>query len=446
MNQITVDFSQVQGKMKIMHAVNNGPVGVCATRGFTNWKAHQEAEIPYARNHDASFYHGYGGEYTVDVHRIFRDFDADVNDPASYDFLMTDRYVSDTEAVGTRTFYRLGARIEHEPRKMGTFPPKDFQKWAEICEHIIRHYTEGWADGFTYNIEYWEIWNEPDCGEIGQNPCWQGTKEEFMDFFCIALRHLKSKFPHLKIGGPAFCNAWRDEYNDLLFTALNKEGLSMDFFSFHGYWNEPYKYAEDGEHAYQALEKYGFAGKLEMILNEWNYCRSWYGEGYLETQRAIKGLKGASFVVGTMCTGQNSKLDMMMYYDARPTIWNGMFDTSFLTPLKGYYPFKMYSQLYKMGTQVAADSDERSLYTLAAKGQDACGVLFTYFVDDDTAPAKEIALELKNCPLGKKNVEIYLLDEQNDLTLVRTEKITSGNFTLYFNAKLYSSYFLRIVP
>ena len=76
-----------------------------------------------------------------------------------------------------------------------------------------------------------------------------------MDFFCIALRHLKSKFPHLKIGGPAFCNAWRDEYNDLLFTALNKEGLSMDFFSFHGYWNEPYKYAEDGELMAETLRK-----------------------------------------------------------------------------------------------------------------------------------------------------------------------------------------------
>ena len=40
--------------------------------------------------------------------------------------------------------------------------PKDFKKWAVICEHIIRHYTEGWADGFFYDMPYWEIWNEPD--------------------------------------------------------------------------------------------------------------------------------------------------------------------------------------------------------------------------------------------------------------------------------------------
>ena len=41
-------------------------------------------------------------------------------------------------------------------------PPKDFRKWAQICEHIIRHYNEGWADGHKWDIRYWEIWNEAD--------------------------------------------------------------------------------------------------------------------------------------------------------------------------------------------------------------------------------------------------------------------------------------------
>ena len=44
------------------------------------------------------------------------------------------------EAAGTKVFYRLGHRIEHEVKKYGTLPPKDFKKWAVICEHIIRHY------------------------------------------------------------------------------------------------------------------------------------------------------------------------------------------------------------------------------------------------------------------------------------------------------------------
>ena len=52
--------------------------------------------------------------------------------------------------VGTKVFYRLGASIEHK-KKFGTFPPADFKKWAEICEHIIHHYTQGWANEFYEN-------------------------------------------------------------------------------------------------------------------------------------------------------------------------------------------------------------------------------------------------------------------------------------------------------
>ena len=64
--------------------------------------------------------------------------------------------------TGARVFYRLGASIEHWANKYGTGKPMDFDKWVDICEHIIMHYTEGWANGFFYDIAYWEIWNEPD--------------------------------------------------------------------------------------------------------------------------------------------------------------------------------------------------------------------------------------------------------------------------------------------
>ena len=236
---ITVDFSKKCGPVKDMHSVNNGPAGSKVRGGNSTYKYFEEAQIPYARIHDASFYASYGGEYTVDVHRIFRNFDADVNDPTSYFFEATDTYLKNIESVGTKPFYRLGSAIEHGI-KLGTFPPKDFQKWAEICEHIIRHYTEGWADGFNMDIEYWEIWNEPDCrNRDGSNPCWQGTDEQFVEFFVTVQKHLKNCFPHLKIGGPAFCTTWCDDFTDMLFTALKEQNISLDFYSFHSYRNTP---------------------------------------------------------------------------------------------------------------------------------------------------------------------------------------------------------------
>ena len=75
MQTIHIDFSAHAGKIKPMNAVNNGPTGM-SERGTSNFLDYKALEIPYARNHDASFYYGYGGEHTVDVHRIFKNFDA----------------------------------------------------------------------------------------------------------------------------------------------------------------------------------------------------------------------------------------------------------------------------------------------------------------------------------------------------------------------------------
>ncbi len=99
---------KVVGKIKPMHSVNNGPVDGGVRGAFETVSAFMEAEIPYVRNHDASFSPAYGGEHTVDVHRIFKNFDADENDPASYVFEPTDAYLQRIERVGSKTFYRLG--------------------------------------------------------------------------------------------------------------------------------------------------------------------------------------------------------------------------------------------------------------------------------------------------------------------------------------------------
>ena len=95
-------------------------------------------------------------------------------------------------------FYRLGVTIEnnYQLHPYRVKPPKDFHKWAEICCHIVRHYNEGWANGFHYGIKYWEIWNEPESPAM-----WQGTDEEFFELYAIAAKELRRQFPHLKIGG-----------------------------------------------------------------------------------------------------------------------------------------------------------------------------------------------------------------------------------------------------
>ncbi|MBQ8163205.1 MAG: hypothetical protein IJZ93_02415 [Clostridia bacterium] len=414
MSTVKIYYSKEIGKIKIMHAVNNGPVvaGKEQTRG--NQDSYKQARIPYARVHDASFYSGYGGEHTVDVHAIFPNFDADVSDPDSYDFACTDLYLSQIFRYGTKPFYRLGSRIEHEIKKYGTIMPKDFQKWAQICEHIILHYTQGWANGFKYDIEYWEIWNEPDIDPDGatNKKCWSGTEADYIRFYITAAKHLKSCFPHLKIGGPA--SVGDEGFMERFLQAISKEGnVPLDFFSWHWYWTEPTDVSIKGSRIKRMLEKYGY-GNVESILNEWNYVRCWTKE-FVYSIKQIIGMKGAAFIAACMSAGQNNPdIDMLMYYDARPGTFNGIWDFYTMEPLKGYYAFCIYANLYQLGTQVFNESDDENVYVVAAKNGEKTGLMITYYAENDNENSKIVKVNVDGWDMS--DAKIYLVDENNTYT------------------------------
>ena len=91
--QLKIDLNQKIGKIKAMNATGQAPMG--GGIGFDNYKYfHLLSDIcvPYVRLHDVGGL--YGGYRYVDVPNIFRDFDADENDPKSYDFAFTDAYLA----------------------------------------------------------------------------------------------------------------------------------------------------------------------------------------------------------------------------------------------------------------------------------------------------------------------------------------------------------------
>ena len=439
---ITVDFSKTTGKMRPMHCVNNGPVyKEEADQRITNLDAFIEAGIPYARTHDAAFYPGYGAEHTVDILAVFPDFEKDPNDPASYDFYMTDRYLKSMLLANVKPFYRLGSKIEHSPKKYGTLVPKDFQKWAVICEHIIRHFNEGWADGFHMNIEYWEIWNEPDLEEDDacNKRCWAGTKKQFFEFYGVAARHLKKCFPNLKIGGPAL--AWRWDWAKEFLEQLD---VPLDFFSWHMYTTDPHAVARQAAYARSVLDEAGYQN-TESILNEWNYVRNFAGDDWIYSLRTEKSLKGAAFTASVMSLCQYQPLDLLMYYDARPCGMNGLFNTDFpCDKLKGYYPFLMFNCLYKLGESVEVHSDDPACTACAAISSSEAALMTTYYTDDDQAPARSFQYKLSGLKKDRVTVEYYLLDADHDLEKVREETVDANGLTLTLDMPLFSSYLITI--
>ncbi len=408
MTRVVFNRTKQLGKIKPMHAVNNAPTKTISfgksDRGTFN--DYKKACIPYARTHDAAICYEYGGDHCIDVAGIFPNFDADPYNPENYDFLLTDIYCQSLEAAGTKVFYRLGSKIEHWAKKYNTVQPKDFEKWAIICEHIIRHYTEGFANGFHMDIEYWEIWNEAN---LPGNACWTGTQEKFYEFYSVVARHLKGNFPHLKIGGPAMAGVdvpWADGF----FKKMIEDNVPIDFFSWHLYNPDPKILIEHSEIVDGLLKKYGYQN-AEQICNEWNYIKDWV-EYYQYSLDTMHGLKGGAFNLATMCACHSSPIDMLMYYDARPnTHFNGMFDFYTDKPLKGYYAFPMFSEVYKLGTECQSSSDNSRIYTLSAVGENGdFAAVISYFSDNEEGLEDEIEISFESPVCA----DIYMVSEELD--------------------------------
>ena len=368
--EVKVDLSRETGIVKPVNGVGQPPfVGI---REFTMFRYLKDAGIPFSRLHDVGGMFGRG--VFVDIPNLFRDFDADETDPANYDFAFTDHLINALVAEGVEPFFRLGVTIENYAliKRYRIDPPKDFAKWARICEHVIRHYTEGWADGFRHKITYWEIWNEPENWEtVEKNEMWHGTFEEYCRLYDVASRHLKAKFPHLKIGGYASCGVGgalvenpspRSKHQLECFHYFLKyikdHKSPIDYFSYHSYAPVA-RMLKETRYVRDELDKAGFHG-LETCLNEWLPAPS---HDKLGTARQAAEI--AAVLVGF----QNGPVDSAAIYDARCGVGNysPLFNPLTYKPHKAYCAFLAFNELRKAGTAVAASSDDSNVFVSAAK-------------------------------------------------------------------------------
>lgn len=387
---VKLDFDTVTGPVKPVNSVGQAPIQ--GLLGFDFFHYLKEANVKYSRTHDVA------GEFSsgvfVDIPNIFRNFDADENDPASYDFTFTDKYLQALVDAGMEPYYRLGVSIENycTTKAYRIYPPKDYQKWARICEHIILHYNYGWADGFHFGITHWEIWNEADGYEDPiENQMWRGTFDQYLDLYGVAAPYLKSKFPELMIGGPA-CTGFRiltgdyppeqkhrRQYTDDCFIKFVKSARDnkwpLDFFSFHSY-SAVYRLPVQIEHVRKTLDEYGFKD-TQISLNEWLPSPARYKLG---------SSKQAAQIAAAILLFQNGPVDDAEIYDARMTgsNYSPLFNPLTQTPHKAYYSIKMFGELRTLGKAVDVPGLPELVYGCAATdGNGKAAIMISNISDKD---------------------------------------------------------------
>ena len=460
----TVDFGVETGKLRPeLHSSGFGPT-ICSQT------AQDLADIramgfSHARTHDWALVNA--NQRVCDYFHIFPLMHLDAKDPANYVFGPTDYLLARTrEEMGCKIFFRLGTSIEHSGKKVhfNSLVPTDFDKVAETFAGTVRHYNRGWANGHRWNIRYWEIWNEPDGIENMWSPP-EGidglSKSEltekraayrdlFVKFFVTVLRRLKTEFgEEIRVGGPALCS-YDPKWFVPLLEACKAGNVAPDFISWHGYTNDPTKFAREAEAARALCDGYGFKA-CELIVNEWHYfgrddyscddmqrcsdpkvkARIWTGP------RSHNGIHSACFTLANLANLQRSKLDQAYFYGCSHTgAWG--FKGAHQVKYKVFPALTLFGDIIRDYTTICASESEGSVTTLAVKNAAGHKALL---VVDYGGTSSEIAVSVKGVGAGAK-VRCKVLDATHDLA-PQTVVFAEGRLSIRKNNEHSAAFFVE---
>lgn len=435
--QIEINGEQTVGTIRRLHGTNlAAPTRRQSLPVMDITEDIRELEIPLTRLHDAPLENGLG---MVDVHHLFPLFHLDPRNPENYCFSTTDDYIQNCINSGGKIMYRLGESIEHSLNHYYTGPPEDPEKWTEICTHIIRHYNEGWARGFEHNIEYWEIWCEPDMVP----KLWHGTWEEYLSLYTTAASKIKKRFPTIKIGGPAMGELKEALVRSFLSVCREKD-VPLDFFSWHCYTDDHGKLLAQPQRVKKLLDEYGFSN-TELHLNEWHYLpkgffdpENWSGASanrrlYRESfVPAMSGMENAVFAASVLIGLQDTPVTMANHYVGTSLTNWGFFCSLSSLPNKTYYAVKAFNELTKYSSRLivpAVPTDSASL-------EKDVRVLAGRKPGGETAALVVVPTGSASAGLGLKmpvfhgnppsSIKVRVLDETRDLESAEEIETTDG--------------------
>ncbi len=425
---VSVDCSKEIGKIKALNGVNFGPKISAESAGLHFRKQFYDLNVQSVRTHDISLQNP--GLMIGDTDMIFPLFHADANDSRNYIFKATDEYLKVSTAQGAKILFRLGVSIDHSKGGMfRTWMPEP-KKWADICSKIIAHYNEGWANGYKMNIEYWEIWNEPECvNPDGSHTMWAGNMKQFTEFYIEVSKILKERYPNLKFGGPAFTVAHKIAKKFIEDVA--KANAPLDFFSWHCYGKNLQEMVEQTQRVRKWLDDAGYKN-TETNLNEWHYFPLTWAE--LRSKDSNKGnlyarvqdLEAGVFATSTMTLWQDEPMDLSHYYTADSGNW-GLLDYSG-KPYKCYYPFKAFGEIVKFKNRLATTTpDKWSTSILAGKNDkgDVAILVNTFKTGKNT-----LTVDLKNYKADLSKAKVLICDDNKNLEPAEGVKVKGSTLEI----------------
>lgn len=429
---IEVDYFGPIGRIRSLQQVHSGPIP--RQKGAAQLhEQYRQIGVDYIRPMSA------GPCFDIDI--IFPNTQADPLAESNYDFSATDMHVQAIRSIGAQVFYRLGYSWEPSSERA----PRDYAKFAEVAKRVVMHYNHGWAKGFNYGIQYWEVWNEPDLKMF-----WAGTSDQYFRFYDLVARAVKSVDPSLKVGGPALSGgpvfANRGFLDDFLrFCKAN--GTPLDFVTWHIYPERsgPQLVPERAFQVQQMLRQHGF-DKVENILGEWNIYP--FGmESLPEARPLFWTARGAAWTASALIYLQNAPVSKAFWYrgDSDGGWPFGLFYDNGTFKKNGYAYLAMKKLLETPVRLPCTGSNNAGFATLAGRTRE--GDIVRVLISDFDAGYEEFALVFKDLPWRGRTMryEVYLLDEAKDLVLVeKSEQQPAASITITRKITASSVYLIHL--
>jgi xylan 1,4-beta-xylosidase len=235
---ISADLRQTNGPLDTMFKFCVG-----AGRANEGLRADWQRQLTYAHRECGFTYIRMHGLFDDDM-GVYRE---DNNGNPEYNWQYIDALYDFLQSIGMKPFVELGFMPNALAGGSKTIfwyrgnvtPPKDMTKWANFIRAFVTHLQERYGDA-EVRTWYFEVWNEPNL----MGGFWDGTQQQYFDFYAATARAIKSVSTDYKVGGPATAGAgWVPEF--IHFCDTNR--APVDFISTHTYGVESGYLDEKGD-------------------------------------------------------------------------------------------------------------------------------------------------------------------------------------------------------
>jgi len=222
---VHVDFLKPAGRL-------NGMFNECvgAGRAAEGLRADWQQQLAFVRKECGFRY--------IRMHGLLSDdmavYSEDNHGNPQYNFMYVDVLFDFLNSIGMKPFVELGfmpSRLASGNKTIfwwrgSVTPPKDYDKWAGLVQHLVEHFTERYGAD-EVRTWYFEVWNEPNLGGF-----WAGSQQDYFKLYSYSARAIKGVDPAYRVGGPATAGAaWEPE----LIAYCQREHVPLDFISTHAY-------------------------------------------------------------------------------------------------------------------------------------------------------------------------------------------------------------------